>query len=275
MAAVSTIVFFHAHPDDEASQTSGTMAMATARGDRVIVVFATNGEHGGVPDDLAPGETLAQRRRREAAESARVTGAEVHWLDYSDSGMTGWETNSDPRCFAQADVDEAATRLAAVLDSFDADWLVTYDWHGNYGHPDHVQAHRVGHRAAQLAARAPRVLESTMNRDEMRRQMQLARQMGVEGDFDMDPDRPMDDGNPMGTPEAEITWVVDVSGHLGDKRAALEAHRSQVSDVGMMLAMPAEVFAIAFRYEYFIDPTAPGGGMKPGWPFGSPSEQVL
>ena len=114
-----------------------------------------------------------------------------------------------------------------------------------------------------------------MNRDEMRRQMQLARQMGVEGDFDMDPDRPMDDGNPMGTPEAEITWFVDVSGHLGDKRAALEAHRSQVSDVGMMLAMPAEVFAIAFRYEDFSDPTAPGGGMKPGWPFGSPSEQVL
>ena len=273
MTPVSTIVFFHAHPDDEASQTSGTMTMATARGDRVIVVFATNGEHGGVPDDLAPGETLAQRRREEAAASARVTGAEVHWLGYSDSGMTGWAANADPGCFAQADLDEAAARLAAVLDAVDADWLVTYDWHGNYGHPDHVQAHRVGHRAAKAAARPPRVLESTMSRDEMRRQLQMAAQMGLSGDFDMDPDRPMDDGNPMGTPESEITWCVDVGEQLAAKRAALEAHRSQVSDVGMMLAMPAEIFGIAFRYEYFIDPAAAGAGMTSGWPFDQPHEQ--
>ena len=130
---MSTLVFFHAHPDDEASQTAGSMVLAAERGHRVVVVFATGGEHGTVPEDLAPGETVAQRRRAEAQASARVLGiARVAWLGYHDSGMTGWPQNTDPLRFVQASLDQAGGRLAGILDEEDADVLVTYDWHGNY-----------------------------------------------------------------------------------------------------------------------------------------------
>jgi LmbE family N-acetylglucosaminyl deacetylase len=147
---VSTIVFFHAHPDDEASQTSGSMARASAEGHRVVVVFATNGEHGEVPDDLAQGETLIDRRRAEAMHSAEALGtARVEWLGYSDSGMTGWEQNAHTHAFHQANLTEAGLKLAAILDREDADVVVGYDWHGGYGHPDHVKVHHVLHAAAR------------------------------------------------------------------------------------------------------------------------------
>ena len=169
MGPVSTIVFLHAHPDDEASQTSGTMARAADEGHRVVLVVATDGDHGTAPDDLAPGETVVDRRRREAEASAHVIG--IHRLvrlGYADSGMAGWVQNDHERAFAAADVEEAAARVAAVLDEEDADVAVGYDWHGGYGHPDHVQVHRVLHRAAELAARRPRLLEASMNRDALR-----------------------------------------------------------------------------------------------------------
>ncbi len=166
----STIVFLHAHPDDESSGTSGSMSRASAGEHRVVVVYGTNGDHGEVPEDLAPGETLVARRRSEAEASAMATGtSRVAWLGYADSGMTGWVQNSAPESFHQADLDEAAQRLAAILDEEDADVLVGYDWHGGYGHPDHVKVHHVAHRSAGLAARRPRLLEATMNRDAMRR----------------------------------------------------------------------------------------------------------
>ena len=104
-----------------------------------------------------------------------------------------------------------------------------------------------------------------MNRDAMRGTFEQARAAGMDDDWD--PDRPMDDGNPMGTPEAELHWRVDVRDRLERKRAALAAHASQTSDVGMMLAMPPEVFAAAFGFEHYIEPgRAPG--MVEGWPFG-------
>jgi len=260
---VSTIVFFHAHPDDESSQTAGSMSRASDEGHRVVVVYATGGEHGEVPDDLAPGESVADRRRAEAEASARVTGtARIAWLGYRDSGMTGWEQNSDPGSFHQAPVDEAAARLARVLDEEDADVLVGYDWHGSYGHPDHVKVHAVTYAAAGRAARTPRVLEETMNRDVMRAQAVAAREAGL--DLEFDPDGPMDDGNPMGLPEAELHWAVDVSDYLDRIRAAMQSHRSQVSDIGMFMAMPSEVFEKAFGTEYFVERGRPDG-MVHGW----------
>ena len=94
---MATIVFVHAHPDDEASGTAGSMARAAAEGHRVVLVVCTNGDHGEVPDDLADGETLVERRRMETEASAGVLGvARVVWLGYRDSGMTGWEQNDDP-----------------------------------------------------------------------------------------------------------------------------------------------------------------------------------
>ena len=264
MEGVSTIVFLHAHPDDEASQTSGSMARASGEGHRVVVVYATNGDHGEAPADLAEGETVVSRRRAEAEASAQVTGtARVAWLGYADSGMTGWEQNGHGEALHGADLDEAAGRLAAILDEEDADVLIGYDWHGGYGHPDHVKVHHVAHRAADLAARRPRLLESTMNRDAVRRMFRAALDAGM-GDQAWDPDSPADDGNPFGTPESDIHYCVDVTDHLATKRAALACHASQTSDVGMMLALPPEVFAMMFSRESLIEPgRAPG--MRTAW----------
>jgi LmbE family N-acetylglucosaminyl deacetylase len=253
---MATIVFVHAHPDDEASQTAGSMARAAAEGHRVVLVVCTNGDHGEVPDDLAPGETLVDRRRRETEASAAALGvAEVRWLGYRDSGMHGWEQNADPASFWQADVDEAAARLAAILREVAADVVVVYDWHGNYGHPDHIQVHRVGHRAADLAG-TPRRYESTMNRDFMVRMFETMGPPpdGMEGEDVFDPRAPMDDGNPFGSTEEELTLAVDVTPYLEQKRRALAAHASQVTDIGMFLSMPPEVFTALFGTEWYIEP---------------------
>lgn len=132
---MSTIVFVHAHPDDEASQTSGSMARAAAEGHRVVLVIATNGDHGEAATDLEPGETVVERRRKEAQASADILGiARIAWLGYSDSGMTGWEQNNAPGSLHRADLDEAAGRLAAILTEEEPDVVTGYDWHGGYGH---------------------------------------------------------------------------------------------------------------------------------------------
>lgn len=276
---MSTLVCFHAHPDDEAIATGGTMARASAEGHRVVLVVATDGSFGEVPDDLAADETLADRRRLETAGSAEALGIHrVAELGYRDSGMTGWEGNGDADSFWQADLDQAASRLAEILREEGADVLTIYDWHGGYGHPDHIQVHRVGKRAAELVADdLPnlRVVESTMNRDEMRRGLEMAREMGADFGLDgddgevFDPDGPMDDGNPMGTPESEITLAVDVSGFVDRKRAALTAHRSQVTDQSFFLQMPPDTFAQAFGREWFIEHDRPSGpdGPRLGWLF--------
>ena len=274
---MGTLLTFHAHPDDEAIATGGTMARAHAEGHRVVLVVATDGAHGEVPDDLAEGESLTDRRRDETIASAEVLGVDrVDHLGYRDSGMTGWEANGDASAFANADIDEAAGRLAAILRDERVDVMTIYDWHGGYGHPDHIQVHRVGARAAELVAdHLPdlRVVESTMNRDQMRRGLELAKEMGSdsfgpEGDDGepFDPDGPMDDGNPMGTPESELTLAVDVRPFLDRKRNALRAHASQVSDQSFFLQMPPEIFEHAFGTEWYIEHDRPAG-VRDGWLF--------
>jgi LmbE family N-acetylglucosaminyl deacetylase len=268
---MGTLVCFHAHPDDESISTGGSIARASAEGHRVVLVVATNGDHGEVPDDLAPGETLVDRRKAETARSAEVLG--VHrlvWLGYADSGMTGWPQNEHPEAFWQAPVDDAADRLAAVLREEAADVLTVYDWHGNYGHPDHIQVHRVGHRAAELAG-TPRVFEATMNRDHIVRMMAMAREMGL-GDGaagpedDFDPAGPADDGNPFGMSEDELTHAVEVAEWLHLKRASMRCHGSQISDSSFFLEMPDEAFAGSFGIEWFIERDAEPG-LRTGWLF--------
>lgn len=263
---MAIILFVHAHPDDEASLTAGSMARAADEGHRVVVVFATNGDHGEAPSDLAEGETVVDRRREEARTSAAALGvAAVHWLGYADSGMTGWDQNSAPDALVGADPDEAAQRLVAVLGAEKPDVVVGYDWHGNYGHPDHVAVHRLVHAALERSDQSPRVLEATMNRDHSRALMQQARAAGMMTD-EWDPDAPADDGNPVGTPEAELHLQVDVTPWIERKRAALQAHASQTSDVGMMLAIPPEPFAAMFGLEHYIEP-GHEAGMRRGWIF--------
>ena len=264
---MGTLVAFHAHPDDEAISTGGSLARASAEGHRVVLVIATNGEYGEVPEDLAEGESLLDRRRAETEQSAAVLGIHrVEWLGYKDSGMTGWKQNSDPASFLQAPIEEAAEKLANILREEHADVLTVYDWHGNYGHPDHIKVNTVGHRAAEMVG-VERVFEATMNRDHIVRMMEAARQAGgVLVDDDFDPNAGADDGNPLGTLETDLTHAVDVSGYIHAKRESLRAHRSQVTDTSFFLQMPDEAFTAGFGTEWFILKGAEPG-LKPGWLF--------
>ena len=250
-----TLVSFHAHPDDECLTTGGTIARYASAGHRVVVVFATGGEMGEHPSDLGD-ETLVDRRRREAQCSAEALGAaRVAWLGYRDSGMTGWTANADANAFMNADTDAAAERLAALLTEEEATTLTVYDWHGNYGHPDHIKVHHVGLRAAEIAG-TPHVYEATSNRDAMRELIQSAPpELMPQDDGDgqsFDPDGPADDGNPFGTPDAEITTAIDVSAHLDAKRASIRCHSSQIDDTSVFLTLPDEAFALMMGTEWFI-----------------------
>ena len=276
---MGTLVCLHAHPDDECISTGGTMARAAAEGHRVVLIVATNGEHGEVPDDLSDGETLADRRRAETDASAAALGVDsVVWLGYEDSGMTGWDGNQNSASFHQADVDEAGERVAAVLRDERADVFTIYDWHGTYGHPDHVKVHRVGKRAAELVDHPMRTLEATVNRDAMAAMINAARESGVgmgspdaDSDDEFDPSGPADDGNPFGEPESALTLRVDVTDRAAAKRAAMRCHRSQITDSSFFLEMPDEVFAMAFGVEWFIehDRQPPH---RDGWIFGAVSD---
>src|SRR6266511_3844993 len=223
---MATLVAFHAHPDDECIAQSGTLAKAAAAGHRTVIVYATRGEVGEVADGfLDPGETLVERRLAEAQQSAKVLGvARVEWLGYRDSGMMGTPDNDDPRCFWQADVEEAASRLAAIVQEEGADVLTVYDVNGHYGHPDHIQVHRVGVRAGELAG-APNVLELTWDRDRLAGMRRAALEAGLVSPDDL-PDFE-GAGIQFGTASEDITTRVDVRNFVDLKRASMEAHASQ------------------------------------------------
>ncbi len=245
---MGTLVLLHAHPDDEAIATGGTMARAAAEGHRVVLVCATRGELGEVPDGfLSDGETLTDRRVAEVQAAAKILGAErVAFLDYRDSGMEGEPTATDPECFAMADLDEAAGRLAQILTEEDAEVLTVYDERGNYGHPDHIQVHHVGIRAAEIAE-TPRVYEATVNRDHLMALM--AEQAAEMADI---ADAPSAQDMDMGMPAEVITTTVDVRPFLAQKRAAMAAHASQIPADSFFLAMPEDAFIAAFGQEWFI-----------------------
>lgn len=245
----ATLVCFHAHPDDEAIATGGVMARAAAEGHRVVVVFATGGELGEVvPGVLEDGEPLGARRAVEARRAGEILGAaRVELLGYRDSGMDGEASNDAPDAFAAADVEEAAGRLAEILRAEDAAVLTVYDDHGGYGHPDHVQVHRVGIRAAELAG-TPKVYESTINRDHVRALIRAR--------ADTMPDLPEvpseEDLTDFGSPAELITTAVDVRDYVDRKRAAMKAHASQIAPESFFLAMPDDAFREAFGWEWFI-----------------------
>ena len=238
---MGTIVSFHAHPDDESIAVGGTLAKAAAAGHRVVLVFATRGELGEpVPGVLEPGEQLPVRRSAECYASAAVLGAgRVEFLPYTDSGMMGEPSNEAPYCFWQANVEHAAKVLAVILDEEEPDVLTIYDDNGGYGHPDHIQVHRVGRRAAELAA-VPVVAQSTINRDWMARG---AKQAGGE----------LPEGvEKMGKPEAEITHRVEAVDFTTQKRDSMRAHASQMSPEHFMLTMPEPMFAMGLGVEFYI-----------------------
>ena len=244
MPPTSVLVCFHAHPDDEVFTTGGVMRVAADAGHRVVLVTATDGALGEVPAGLlAEGERLVDRRRRELETSAGALGVHrLEMLGYPDSGMAGTPDNARADAFCNVDVEVAAARLARLLVEEGADVLTVYDPHGNYGHPDHIQVHVVGVRAAELAGVA-HVYEATVNRDQMVRLMASNPQWAA--------DASPPDVSEFGLPESEITTVVDVRAAMAAKRLAMVAHESQVGDFGPFLAMPAEQVEAAFGQESF------------------------
>ncbi|MCH8628142.1 PIG-L family deacetylase [Arsenicicoccus piscis] len=264
MEAMSTLLAFHAHPDDEALLTSGTMARAAAEGHRVVLVVATDGDLGLTGAEFAGAEgELGRRRLAELQASADALGvARVEYLGYADSGM-GPELYPDPpgrQRFVRAPVDEAAERLAAILREEQADVLLTYDANGGYGHRDHVRVHEVGARAAELAGTA-RVLQATVPRDTICRALDLvAKVYRFPADFDRDSfDRAY-------SARSQITHRISVIRHITAKRASMRAHASQAAAPGdadrtlaAFLRIPRPLYDVVFGREWFVDPAAAPG----------------
>jgi LmbE family N-acetylglucosaminyl deacetylase len=266
---MATLVSFHAHPDDECIACGGVMRKAYEEGHRVVLVVATRGEHGEIEEGfLDDGEELWQRRVIETHASAEILGAaRVEFLGYTDSGMMGEPENDTPGSFWTVSVEEAAQRLAAILREENADVLTVYDDNGGYGHPDHIQVHRVGMRAAELAG-TPRVYQNSINRDAFKRGIEAAVEQGYAENLSL-PN--LSEMPAFGKPEATMTAVVDVTQYLEYKRKAMRAHASQISPESLFLALSDEAFAFAFGTEWFIrDGQGPGitetdlmAGLKP------------
>jgi LmbE family N-acetylglucosaminyl deacetylase len=215
-----TLVAFHAHPDDEALFTGGTLARFAATGHRVVLVTATAGERGLAADDAELGAV----RLLELETAAAALGvSRVVLLGYGDSGMDG-PVPAGSLCAAP--VEEVAARVAAVLEEERADVLTVYDANGGYGHRDHVRVHEAGVRAAELAG-TPVVLEATVPREALQRAVGLLNRVGV---------RPggmtAADFADAYRARSEITHEIDVRPWLDAKLTALRAHASQASGGG-------------------------------------------
>jgi LmbE family N-acetylglucosaminyl deacetylase len=252
-----TVIAFHAHPDDEAILTGGTLARLAAEGHRVLIVVACDGLMGELP---AAG--VMPPRLKELQASARILGvARVECLGYADSGHGPllFDDPADRQRFVRADVDEAAGRLAKFLTEARADVLFIYDENGGYGHRDHVRVHTVGMRAAQLAGTS-RVLKATMPREPVVRLSRALASLGLKTGYDASVIEA------AFTPRAAITHRVDVRKYARQKRGALRAHRSQVGGKGraslplrLLAALPLPLYRLVAGREWFAEVREPPG----------------
>ena len=243
-----TIVFVHAHPDDEALLTAGTMARASSQGLRVVLIVATDGEAGLTSAELSG--NLALRRRAELAASADALGVDrIESLGYPDSGLNA----EHPLGFAHQDTFAVADRISAILDEVEADFVVGYDPAGGYGHPDHLQVHRVTRQAAALAHQTPHLFEATLPREPIARAVALAaRTRLTPSGFD-----PASFAGAW-TPSAEITHRINVRPYLRNKLASLRAHASQATADGTIRTLavltraPGPLQHLLLGTEYYV-----------------------
>jgi N-acetyl-1-D-myo-inositol-2-amino-2-deoxy-alpha-D-glucopyranoside deacetylase len=256
----------HAHPDDEAISTGGVLLRAAADGVRAAVVTCTGGERGQIvgpgmdPNEI--GTRLGEVRLAELRRSLEILGAgEPRLLGYTDSDMVGEPGNDDPTSFWRADVDEAVGRLVAHIRAFRPDVVVTYDAFGVYGHPDHVQAHRVALLAVEACAvgalypeagppwRVHKVYLSTIPRSAIAAANRELAARGLPSPFGevSEPDELA-----MGSPDDVIGAEVDVREHLDAKVDALRAHRSQLGEESFFLNVPDDLADRVFGTEWFI-----------------------
>jgi N-acetyl-1-D-myo-inositol-2-amino-2-deoxy-alpha-D-glucopyranoside deacetylase len=250
------LLLVHAHPDDESIGTGATMARYAAEGAQVTLVTCTLGELGEViPPDLAhlagAGERLGAHRITELAAACAALGVgDQRFLGgpgrWRDSGMMGLPSNDDPACFWQADVDTAAAELARILREVRPQVLVTYDEHGFYGHPDHIQAHRVARRAISLAGdpgltaapgrgagpwQVAKLYATAMPQS-------VAEAEGVAYFVPFVPDQ-------------QVTTEIDGTAYLPAKTAAMRAHATQIVVDGERFALSSGRWQPLLAREYF------------------------
>ena len=285
------LLLVHAHPDDETIGSGATMAKYVADGVGVTLITCTGGERGSIiPPELAhlsweQDDTLAEHRRGELDEAMRELGVTDHrylggFGRYSDSGMMWHEKgyaiagpDRPVNAFWDADLTEAATILAELIREVRPQVLVTYDQFGMYGHPDHIQAHRVAMYGAQLAAvpsyrhdlgepwEIAKIYWTAMPESRMRDRVRALREAGDTTSFGgLDPDGPL----PMTTPDDDITAAVEADAFVDRKLDALRAHRTQISVDGPFFALSNNVVNRAWGTEYYRiaqgRPAAPAAG---------------
>jgi len=257
------MVLVHAHPDDESISTGATMARYAADGCHVTLVTCTLGEEGEihVPElaqlEAAQADQLGGYRIAELDRACTALGVTDHRFlggggRYRDSGMMGMPANEHPRSFWRADLDEAAGHLVEVLREIRPQVLVTYDANGFYGHPDHIQAHRVAMRGAELAAREgfgpakiywnglPKsVLEAGIEAFAESSENPFAEISTIE-DF------------PFGTPDSEIAARIDGTDYADAKVAALRAHATQIPADSWLYSIAGNFGEEFMGVEYYL-----------------------
>jgi N-acetyl-1-D-myo-inositol-2-amino-2-deoxy-alpha-D-glucopyranoside deacetylase len=262
------LLLVHAHPDDESIGSGATMAKYAAEGARVTLVTCTLGEEGEViPPGLAHlaadrDDTLGEHRIKElAAACAALGGTDHRFLGGSgrwrDSGMMGVASNDRPDSFWQADLDEAAGKLVEVIREVRPQVLVTYDENGFYGHPDHIQAHRVSWRAFELAAdpaygdgepwRITKFYYTATPKSVMRRMAAALR----EAEVDFMAEESVDD-LPFGCSDEIVTTEIDARQYVSRKLDAMRAHATQISVDDPWFALSNEIGQEAQGVEHFI-----------------------
>jgi len=247
----------HAHPDDESSSTGGVLARYSDEGFQTVVVTCTNGELGDGPGHVKPDQDghdpaqVAKTRLAElevACEYLGVTHLEV--LGYHDSGMADWPQHERSDVFFNVPIEESAGRLAALMERYRPDVVVTYYDQG-YNHPDHVQAHRITVAACDLTGIPAKLYFTARRRRDWEKMRERMRAAGFETPTAPTRILTEDFMRMMGEIERLITTTVDVSAVAGRKRAALAAHASQL-DESLWVRFPPEAFSEVFGEETFI-----------------------
>jgi LmbE family N-acetylglucosaminyl deacetylase len=246
-----TLMAVHAHPDDEAIGTGGILARYAAEGARTVLVTCTNGEQGDDTGGAKPGEpthdpqAVAATRLAELHKAAGYLGiTHLELLGFRDSGMAGWAANTDPGVFCNVPLSEAAARVAELMRQYRPQVVVTYDENGGYGHPDHIQAHRVAVAATGSTGIPSKLYYAAIARSGFEQMREMLRASGTEiPEMDqLPPD--------FGTPDEKITTVVDVSAYVDVKLQALAAHASQTENF-FLTRMPPEIVTVMMSREHF------------------------
>ncbi|WP_328887263.1 N-acetyl-1-D-myo-inositol-2-amino-2-deoxy-alpha-D-glucopyranoside deacetylase [Streptomyces sp. NBC_00316] len=284
------LLLVHAHPDDESINNGATMALYAAQGAQVTLVTCTLGEEGEViPPELAHltadrDDALGAHRIGELAAAMKELGVADHRFlggpgRFRDSGMMGAEQNHRPGAFWNTAVDDAAGYLVEVIRSVRPQVLVTYDPDGGYGHPDHIQAHRVAMRAADLAAdpayrngpgtphtAAPHAIEKIYwNRVPRSVAEQAFARLRATAP-DAFPGIATIDDVPGVVNDTQITTEIDGAAHAAAKTAAMRAHGTQIAVEGPFFALSNDLGQPVFTTEYYElvrgTPGAPEGARE-------------